>query len=146
MREELEAGLKNAIERGSSLEEAVQSFINAGYNPVEVKEAANNLNGITNIVNSNPINAKIQSNNSRPISNVFGNNPNSQVQKPVNLPVNNLQSLPKDNGKSKVKMVIIILVIFLVLLLGAMAVLLIFRESILNLLKPSQLLLQLYGN
>lgn len=37
---EIIAGLKNAIERGSSLEDAVDSFVNAGYNPEEVRNAA----------------------------------------------------------------------------------------------------------
>lgn len=51
MKDEIQAGLKNAIERGSSLEEAVQSFIAAGYNPVEVKEAANSINsGATSVI------------------------------------------------------------------------------------------------
>ncbi|HLC31648.1 MAG TPA: hypothetical protein VJK51_03195 [Candidatus Nanoarchaeia archaeon] len=40
MKEEIIAGIQNAIERGASLEQATQSFINAGYNPMEVKEAA----------------------------------------------------------------------------------------------------------
>jgi len=40
MREDILRGLKNAIERGEPLEKAVQSFISAGYNPVEVKQAA----------------------------------------------------------------------------------------------------------
>jgi hypothetical protein len=50
MREEVEAGLRNAVERGDNLEDAVNSFINAGYNPVEVREAANNISsGATQI-------------------------------------------------------------------------------------------------
>ena len=43
MKDEIIGGLRNAIERGSSLDEAVQSFINAGYNPVEVRESAKNM-------------------------------------------------------------------------------------------------------
>ncbi|MDO8509286.1 MAG: hypothetical protein Q7S27_06425 [Nanoarchaeota archaeon] len=43
MIEEIAGGLKNAIERGSTLEQAVQSFITAGYNPVEVRQAAQSL-------------------------------------------------------------------------------------------------------
>jgi hypothetical protein len=43
MSEEIAAGLKNAIERGVSIENAIQSFINSGYNPVEVKAAAQSL-------------------------------------------------------------------------------------------------------
>jgi hypothetical protein len=40
MNEEILSGLKNAVARGFSLEDSIQSFINAGYNPAEVKEAA----------------------------------------------------------------------------------------------------------
>ena len=43
MREDIVAGLKNALEREIPLEKAVQSFINAGYNPVEVRQAAESL-------------------------------------------------------------------------------------------------------
>jgi hypothetical protein len=38
MNEEILAGIKNAIAHGFSLEEAANSFINAGNNPSEVKE------------------------------------------------------------------------------------------------------------
>ena len=52
MIDEIAAGIKNAVERGSSVEEAAQSFINAGYNPQEVREAANILTqGVTSILN-----------------------------------------------------------------------------------------------
>ncbi len=43
MKDEIEAGLQNAMERGESLEQAKQSFINAGYNPQEVAEAGNRM-------------------------------------------------------------------------------------------------------
>ncbi|MEK6933432.1 MAG: hypothetical protein AABW75_00985 [Nanoarchaeota archaeon] len=50
MKDEIQSGLKNAIDRGSSLKDAVQTFINAGYNPVEVNEAANAMGyGATNM-------------------------------------------------------------------------------------------------
>ncbi|HLF53884.1 MAG TPA: hypothetical protein VI544_01780, partial [Candidatus Nanoarchaeia archaeon] len=39
MNEEILSGLKGATERGFNLDESAQSFINAGYNPSEVKEA-----------------------------------------------------------------------------------------------------------
>lgn len=55
MREEIEAGLKNAVERGDSLDDAINSFINAGYNPVEVKEAAKNISAsATDMVSEKP--------------------------------------------------------------------------------------------
>lgn len=43
MREDIVAGLKNAFERGESIEKAVQAFISAGYNKDEVEEAAKSL-------------------------------------------------------------------------------------------------------
>ena len=43
-KEEIIGGIKNAMERGASFEQAVQSFINAGYNPEEVKQAASQIN------------------------------------------------------------------------------------------------------
>ena len=43
MREDIVAGLRNALDRGVSLERAVRSLINAGYNPVEVRQAAQSL-------------------------------------------------------------------------------------------------------
>lgn len=40
LKEEIVAGIKNAIERGYSLRQAKQSFLIAGYSPEEVEEAA----------------------------------------------------------------------------------------------------------
>lgn len=52
MREDIAAGLKKALERGVPIEKAVQTFINAGYNPVEVKQVAEGLTtGATSIAN-----------------------------------------------------------------------------------------------
>ncbi|RMD67450.1 hypothetical protein D6817_01610 [Candidatus Pacearchaeota archaeon] len=45
MRDDLIGGLRNALERGSTLEQAIQSFINAGYNSEEVHAAAALLSG-----------------------------------------------------------------------------------------------------
>ena len=43
VREEIIGGIKNAMERGDSFEKAVQSFVNAGYNPGEVRAAADQM-------------------------------------------------------------------------------------------------------
>ena len=59
MRDEIAAGLKNAIERGYSLDSAARSFINAGYNPAEVKAAAESLTqGVSSILASPIIKSK----------------------------------------------------------------------------------------
>ena len=43
---ELVAGLKHALERGYSLDQAIQSFKNAGYNSQDVEDSARNLHGV----------------------------------------------------------------------------------------------------
>jgi len=44
VRQDILGGLKNAIEHGSSIEQAKKSFINSGYSPDEVEEAAKYIN------------------------------------------------------------------------------------------------------
>lgn len=43
MREDIITGLRNGLERGESLESSMKSFINAGYHPIDVKQAAQAL-------------------------------------------------------------------------------------------------------
>ncbi|MDP3881779.1 MAG: hypothetical protein Q8Q31_02780 [Nanoarchaeota archaeon] len=82
MRDEIWAGLKNALERGQPLEQAVQSFINAGYNANEVKEAARSIGeGASNMVSSQPGASKAES-----------KAPEKQTQKAGNAS-SNLQSI-----------------------------------------------------
>lgn len=45
MRDDIFGGLRNALERGSTLEQAIRSFVNAGYRETEVREAAKGLEG-----------------------------------------------------------------------------------------------------
>ncbi len=45
MRDDIYGGLRNALERGTSLEQAIKSFTNAGYPESEVREAAKALDG-----------------------------------------------------------------------------------------------------
>jgi len=47
VKDELKIGLKNALNRGESLQHAMQSFVNAGYNINEVNQAATEVqNGL----------------------------------------------------------------------------------------------------
>jgi len=46
VKEELISGMKNALARGYSIEQAKQSFINAGYSRDEVDAAASSLYGV----------------------------------------------------------------------------------------------------
>lgn len=97
MKDEIYSGLKNSIERGFSLEESIQSFINAGYNPQEVREAGKMLStGVSDIVFQNP----------------------SPQQKENNL----LPPLPQEDlgvQKKKNKILIILIIISGLIFLGA---------------------------
>ena len=51
MEEEIISGIRNAMQRGSSSEEAIQSFINAGYSEEDVREAGKMLSsGVSEII------------------------------------------------------------------------------------------------
>lgn len=52
-KEELIAGFRNAIDRGFSIEEAKNSFLNAGYNPKEIEEAAEMSTSTTPLLYTN---------------------------------------------------------------------------------------------
>jgi len=45
-KKEIISGLKQAVERGYSLEQAKQSFLNAGYAPEDVEDSAKSMGGV----------------------------------------------------------------------------------------------------
>lgn len=54
MKKDILAGLRSAVERGEKLEDVVKTFVNAGYNEQEVREAAREVSmGASGIVFSN---------------------------------------------------------------------------------------------
>jgi hypothetical protein len=60
MKEELLAGMKNALARGFPLEKVAQSFINAGYTQAEVREAAQQITGVSGVITPlNPMGAPV---------------------------------------------------------------------------------------
>jgi uncharacterized membrane protein YukC len=128
MREEILSGLKNAIERGTPLEKAVKSFINAGYNPAEVRAAADNLtNGAKTI--EEYTSSKSNTKNNQSIIN------NSSV-KPIskNTQDNNQKSQELPNVKKrKLKKWIIIGLIAATVLITIIILVVIFSDNILNL-------------
>ncbi len=100
--ENISAGLKNAVERGFSLEAAVKSFINAGYSPAEVNEAASLVHG--RVISNIPTTQSPQSIQTQ----------QTQVKEPV------FQSLPSASPipeKKKGKLTVIILIVVLIILL-----------------------------
>ncbi len=134
MKDEIEAGIKNALERGDSLEQAVKTFIAAGYNPVEVKEAANAISsGASSIVSSK---TEIQASKS-PISKLSAISMRQSSSQSVAPPIRQSQIIgdiqPKPT-RTKRKIIITIVIILVVILLAILGVWL-FGDNLLALFK-----------
>ncbi len=110
---DLTSGLKNAIERGSSLEKAMQSLINAGYSQQEVREAANSLTqGATTIT--------------RPHINLPHRRVDGEEQHLQQLQKQEPLQQPQSPSSKKTIFLIIILILFLILILGGIGALVYF--------------------
>ncbi|MEK6820762.1 MAG: hypothetical protein AABX71_03560, partial [Nanoarchaeota archaeon] len=92
-RQEILAGIRNALEKGESLEQAKASFINAGYGRRDVEEAAASILGFSEPTEEVPEATKI-----------------SSTLTTAQMP---------QKKKSKYKILIIIIVIVLILLLAS---------------------------
>ena len=133
--EEIQAGLMNALERGVSIEKAVQSFINAGYSESSVRSAARAVSegnvSFSHIDDSIPTpspTSEIEPTpvpTPSPIKMPLPANPNAQVKRIDVVP-------EKKEGTPNIK--IIILVVVLVLLLGILAASFFLKDFILSLL------------
>lgn len=138
---EIVSGLKQAIERGYSLEQAKKSFVNAGYNYEDVEDSAKTFSGlITNFPQqiSQPQNPQ-----------AFQNPQYSQYPQQPQIPQNpQIPQLPQiqqstrpqtfqyENKKSKKTLVlIIILIVVLALLIGILGASLFFKDWFLETLK-----------
>jgi hypothetical protein len=117
---EIIGGLKNAIERGQSLDKAVQTFINAGYNPRLVQEAATQLSsGVTQIINPSP---------SSDLKSKF------PIYQPViqTTPNNIIQPNKENELEGNKKKIVIGLILTFTILIAILIVLIIFKEKILT--------------
>lgn len=138
MKDEIIAGIKNALERGESLDQAMQTFINAGYKSVEIREAANSLTGGTTPIVTGAQNTVSSSSPSdlTPLqttaqdSSTSQATPSSTTSTPTTLPA--IPSLSKNAvGKTDTKK-IIVLVALLLLLIGILIAAIIFKDAILK--------------
>jgi len=129
MRDEIVAGLKNALARGQKLEQAAQSFINAGYNPQEVKAAYHVLSsGVSStVVNAGTLpkqGIEIQQNTQRAIGN-YGNPPqrapnqNNQAQQQTQQQT--IPEAPSGNPpeRKSIALLIIMIIAAALIFLGA---------------------------
>ncbi len=145
MRDDLIGGIKNALERGATIEQAIQSLINAGYNINEVKEAASYAHeGVLASMSqpaSLPVNQRIVQQNKQPIINPVINKPLQPTQfkstaqifpipRPLINPLpsikNNQSSQKQENGT-----IILLSAILFVLIVG-LVLTIIFRDKIIG--------------
>ena len=120
MREDIYGSLKNALERGATIEQAIRSLINSGYSESEVREVADQITPSALSTTS--------SQNTRPASTVPIAH---QLPRPVSLQKTTFgQPLRRGNRTGT----IILLVIILLILLSLLVLTIIFREKIVNFL------------
>ncbi len=148
MIEEIIAGLKNAMVHGASLEQAMQSFINAGYNPIEVRQAAQSLlQGATTITNA-PQNLRpafqqqnFQQTQQQPQKQFQqfpqASQPPRQFQQIPQVTKQEIRQLPvirydRNRKSNKNLLVIIILTIILLMLLGMLIYIIFFGKEFIS--------------
>ena len=121
MSDEIISGLRNALERGESIDRAARSFLNAGYNPNEVKESVNAITqGATDITIQPPPQHTTQ----------IQNFPQNQVQGTPQASASPIEVV--QNPKKKHTTLIVILVSILLILGGVLVSLVLLGEKILS--------------
>lgn len=133
MKDELIVGIKNAIERGYTVDQAVASLINAGYNPNEVRDAAGVFSGASHIIYSSEKtgNSGQMSTNSASETIALAKKVEAQTPLPPQQPINPINPEEKKGGHGMIIALIVILLIMVGILIGS----LVFKEQILSLLK-----------
>ena len=130
MRDDIKGGIKNALDRGETLEQAIRSFVNAGYNELEVKEAAEEFGGGA----ISMISPQVQAPSQKP--QITQPQP---VQPPGQIPVRaqattQAQPLAIKTKKKGFSLKIIILIMILLILFGVLVGIIFFRGQIINFL------------
>lgn len=140
MKEDIFEGLKQALSKGESLQHAMQSFYNAGYNKTEINEAAKELqfriynqNNIVNTIQPKETNIQEPSVQEPSV-------PEQAIPEPAYSEIKIKPSVQKvsayvpsyDERKNPRKIVIIIISILLVMLVLALIGIFFFREGILG--------------
>lgn len=120
MKEDIFEGLKNALSKGESLQTAMQSFYNAGYDVKDIQVAARKLQSKMHkpYSNFNSAKSRIKQN-----QHTEKNLPSSSAQKVSNY--EQVQTNPR-------KIIVIIIIILLILLIVALSGIFLFRETILG--------------
>jgi len=122
---EIIGGLKTAIERGSSLEQAKNSFKNAGYNPQDVEDSAANLD--FGVLSMHQNSAKTQEDSALPLS-----TPSAPQGNIPSKPLPTMALIQKKSSKGTI--IIILLSVILILLLGSLLGMIFAKDLFLSLL------------
>ena len=117
VKQELVAGLRNAIERGIDFERAKYSFISAGYPSEEVEEAARSVKEDSVFSQQPTLPVRAQP---RTIAKPEG------TIKPINPVEGSIKAKIRKNLK------IILLIIILAVLIGVLSLTVLFRETIIG--------------
>lgn len=126
MRDDIYGGLRNALERGSSIEQAIESFVSAGYNRKEVMETANQITGNSpeSVILEQPTQSQTQPQLQTQVQPQKIVSPTAQIPKrPDNqqfLPLTTKQGqkLVKYTSKGKITLLIVTLLVLVVGLIG----------------------------
>lgn len=133
--EEISVGIKNALARGQSLQQATQSLILAGYNKDEVSEAASRFSpAITSAIPTLEQEKEQVAKIKEKIEEI--ENKKQNLEKPeIKEAKLNTPTIPKK--RNGLKILIIVLAILLVLVVGAFIGLTLFGDQVLAKLFPN---------
>lgn len=125
-RPELVGGLKRALERGYSLEQAKNSFISAGYNIEDIEDSIAELLGIAEYSK--------YANTGKTNINYENKIASGSIKAPVNSgnTVVNTPNIVQSNPQKKNNKLIIILVVIFLALVGILLGTLLFKNSIIS--------------
>lgn len=143
MREDIIGSLRNALERGASLEQAIQSFISAGYREVEVREAAKQLQ--PGVIASNPTLPQVPKKTLIPLLNIAPKTPqiqparlpSSQPEQPQTVQIVQQTQYIQPQPKRRIPWLLISLVSILFILVTVLVVSVVFREQITDFIKQT---------
>lgn len=121
-KEDILGGLRNAMSKGASLKDAMQSFYNAGYKKEEIEQVAREFQSQQKIQQNQNQQMQIQK---------------SQSKQQTNQYKQSLQSQDYIKPQSSNKGWIIFFIILLLILIGAAISLFIFKSEIIELINNS---------
>tara|TARA_Y100000310_G_C20324653_1_gene642375 strand:- start:45 stop:440 length:396 start_codon:yes stop_codon:yes gene_type:complete len=123
VRQDIVTGLVNAIERGHTLEQAIQTLLNSGYGRQEVMEAANSIT--SGMPQTQEQIETIEEQTEQPQQ----TQESVEIQEESEVEYAPQQEIPR---KKTSPVTIVLLIVLLLLLLGGLVAVIIFRENLIQ--------------